>query len=148
MLPTDPLRPGPEDGETMKVLKRALYLQAAAWAAFGVLEIALPRWLLESVFRQPAQPDLAWVRTVGAMAIGLALMMVLVANRASEVWWWAWAFAAVNAVLATVAGMNALFGPPDGSALALWWLFFGGNVGFGAATLMGIARSAQEKPIA
>src|SRR5918992_3249222 len=100
----------------MALLRRVLYWQATLWAVSGLLQIVAPRWLLETVFRQTASLDLAFVRAVGIMAVGLALLMVLVAQRIEEVWWWAWAFALTDAALATLAALHALFGPVEGSA--------------------------------
>jgi hypothetical protein len=130
----------------MALLRRVLYWQATLWAVGGLLHIAVPRWLLETVFRQTASPDLGYVRASGIMAVGLALLMVLVAQRIEEVWWWAWAFALTDAALATLAALNALFGPAEGTATAMWWLFAAGDVAFGAALLAGMARAGQEKP--
>ena len=130
----------------MALLRRVLYWQATMWAVGGLLQIAAPRWLLETVFRQTASPDLAYVRAIGIMAVGFALLMVLVAQRIEEVWWWAWAFALTDAALATLAALNALFGPVEGAATTLWWLFAAGGAAFGAALLVGMARAGQERP--
>jgi hypothetical protein len=132
----------------MSLLRRVLYWQAALWAASGLLEVAAPRWFLETVFRQPAYPDLAYVRAMGVMSVAFALLMVLVAQRIEEVWWWAWAFALTDAALATVCGLNALVGPVEGSATTYWWLLAAGNLAFGAGLLLGMARTGHEKPFA
>ena len=130
----------------MALLRRVLYWQAALWAAIGLLQVTVPRWLLETVFRQPPMADLAYVRAVGVMAVSFALFMVLVAQRIEDVWWWAWAFAITDAALATVCALNALLGPVEGSATAYWWLLAAVNVAFGAGLLAGMARAGQEKP--
>ena len=130
----------------MALLRRVLYWQAALWASIGLLEIAAPRWFLETVFRQPPAPDLAYVRALGVMAVVLALLMVLVAQKIEEIWWWAWAFALTDAALATVCGLNALLGPVEGSSTTFWWLLAGGNLAFGTGLLLGMARAGHEKP--
>ena len=130
----------------MTLLRRVLYWQASLWAASGLLEIAAPHWFLQTLFRQPPYPDLAYVRSMGVMCVAFALLMVLVAQRIEEVWWWAWAFALTDAALATVCGLNALFGPVEGSATLFWWLLAAGNVAFGAALLIGMAGAGDEKP--
>ena len=114
----------------------------------GLLQIAVPRWLLETVMGQPPYPDVTYTRCLGVLCVAFALMMVLVAQRIEEVWWWAWAFALTDAALATVCALNALLGPVDGSATALWWALAAGDVAFGAGLLLGLARSGQEKPFA
>jgi hypothetical protein len=130
----------------MALLRRVLYWQATLWATSALLQLAAPRWVLETVFRQPVAPDVTYVRAMGVMAIAFALLMVLVAQRIEDVWWWSWAFALTDAALATVSGLNALFGPVEGSATTLWWLVAAVNVAFGAALLAGMARAGQEKP--
>ena len=132
----------------MALLRRVLYWQAALWALGGLLQIAAPRWLLEAVMDQPPYPDVTYVRALGVLSGAFALLMVLVAQRIEEVWWWAWAFALTDAALATVCALNALFGPVDGSATTVWWLFAAGDAAFGAGLLLGLARSGQEKPFA
>ena len=132
----------------MALLRRVLYWQASLWTAIGLLEIAAPRWLLETVSRQPAIADLAYVRALGVMAVALALLMVLVAQRIDEVWWWAWAFALTDAALATVCALNALLGPVEGSATVVWWALTVGNLVMGAGLLVGMSRAGQERPFA
>ena len=132
----------------MTLLRRVLYWQAVVWAASGLLEVAAPGWLLQTLFDQPPYPDLAYVRAMGVMCLAFAMFMVLVAQRLEDVWWWAWAFAITDAALATVCGLNALFGPVEGSATILWWLFAAGDVGFGAALLIGMANAGHERPFA
>ena len=132
----------------MIVLRRALKIQAALWALGGLAQVIAPRWFLVTVFRQVPYPDYAYPRSMGIACIGLAMLMVLVANRLDEVWWWAWAFAAVNAGLTTLCTLTALFGTPEGSATIYWWLLAGMNAAFGAVLLLGLARAEQTKPIA
>jgi hypothetical protein len=130
----------------MTLLRRVLYWQAAAWTAVGLLEVAVPGWLLQTLFHQPAYPDLAYVRAMGVAGVVLALLMVLVAQRLEDVWWWAWAFALADAGLATVCGLNALLGPVEGSATLFWWLLAAANAAFGAGLLIGMAAAGNERP--
>jgi hypothetical protein len=130
------------------LLRRVLYWQASLWAASGLVEIAAPHWFLQTLFRQPQYPDLAYVRSMGVMCVAFALLMVLVAQRVEDVWWWAWAFALTDAALATICVLNALLGPIEGSATVYWWLLGGGNVMFAAGLLLGMARTGQERPFA
>jgi hypothetical protein len=132
----------------MNLLRRVLYYQAAVWAASGIAIAIAPRWVLETLFDQVSYPDDAFVRICGAMAVGLALMMVLVAQKVEELWWWSWAFALTDAGVVTIASLHAIFGLPDGSSSLVWWLFAGVNAAFAAALLAGMALAAQEKPFA
>jgi hypothetical protein len=132
----------------LRLLRRVLYWQATLWTVAGAVEIAAPRWFLETVFRQPPYPDVAYVRSMGVMCVTFSLLMVLVAQRIEDVWWWAWAFALTDAALATVCVLNALLGPVDGSATTYWWLLGAGNVAFASGLLVGMARTGQERPFA
>jgi hypothetical protein len=131
----------------MALLKRVLYLQAAVTALLAVALLALPKFVLISLFGQAPHPEYAWVRISGIEALGLAMFMVLVAHRAAEVWWWSWAFVIVTGFIAVIAAFNALIGLPDGASPVLWWLLAGGNAGFCAALLWGLGRTGQERPL-
>ena len=131
----------------MTLLKRMLYLQAAATAAIGLALVALPKLVLISLFGQVHYPEYAWVRITGAQALGLAMMMVLVAHRAAEVWWWSWAFAIVTGLIALIAALNALLGLPDGASPVLWWLIAALNSAFTLGLLWGLGRTGQERPL-
>ncbi len=76
----------------MTFLRRVLNADAAMWAIFGLVVGIAPGWLLETVAGQPPLIDDAWIRALGVIAVVLALLMVLVAQRLEDVWWWAWAF--------------------------------------------------------
>lgn len=132
----------------MKLLRTALLVQAGVWAACGLAVAIAPRWVLVSLFDQPAYPDYAYVRVSGAMAVGLALIAVLIAQRLDDVWWWAWGLALVDAAIVTITTLNALVGLPDGAGALLWWIFAGVNAALAAAVLAGMARAGQEKPFA
>src|SRR6266566_8800356 len=97
----------------MNALKRALYLEAAVWAVTGLALSIDPSMILERLFDQPTV-DPAWTRIAGIQAFGLALLMVLVAHRIEDLWWWAWAFALEAVGFAAVVVLNAAFGLAPG----------------------------------
>ena len=130
----------------MDALRRILYLTALIWGVAGVLLIAVPRFLLVTVFAQPVYVDYAWVRIGGIDAVALALLAVLVAHHVEQAWWWSWAFVVVAAGEALVATLNALFGAPPGAGLWLWWLFAGGQWALAAGMVYGIGRAGAERP--
>lgn len=132
----------------MTFLRRVLKAQAALWAGFGVVLAIAPRWLIETLAAQPPVGDDAWLRALGVMAIVLALMMVLVAQRLEDVWWWAWAFVVLEAGTATVFALHVLFGLPGDAAGWWWWVLAGSNGAVGALELIGLGLAAQEKPFA
>jgi hypothetical protein len=132
----------------MKLLRSALYAQAMVWAASGLTIAALPRWTLVVVFDQPPLPYYAYVRVAGILALGMALLMVLVAQRLEDVWWWSWAFIITTAGVVTVTGLHAIVGRPGGDAIVLWIIFSGSNAILLAAMLVGMARAGHEKPFA
>jgi hypothetical protein len=106
--------------DLVNALRRGLYLQAALWTIGGLALLFVPRFVLITLFNQP-EVDLAWPRLVGVNAFGLALVVVLVAQRAEELWWWSWGFALVAVGTAGVALLHAAFGLRDGQSSALWW---------------------------
>ena len=130
----------------MSFLRRVLYYQSATWTLCGLAIATVPRWTLVSVFGQVSYPDYAYVRVCGAMSVGFALLMVLVAQRIEDLWWWSWAFALTDAALVTITALHALFGLPGGSSGALWWLFASVNALLGGCLLAGMARAGQERP--
>jgi hypothetical protein len=131
----------------MSVLRRALHAQAAVWAATGALLLIAPGWIVESVLGQPPVGETAWLRMLGAQAIGLAMLMVLVARRLKDLWWWAWAFALVSVALALISVLNAAFGLAPGESAALWWLMGLVCLVLAGAILWGLAMAAQENPV-
>ena len=130
----------------MTLLDRVLRAQALVWTAAGLGVVAVPRWVLVTVFKQVPYPDYTYVRVSGAMAIGLSLLAVLVARKIEDVWWWAWSFAITDAAVATITATNALVGRPDGSSALLWWLVSAVNAALAAGLLVGLGRTGQEKP--
>jgi hypothetical protein len=129
----------------MKLLRRALYYQAAMWSACGLAIAIAPGFVLQRLFEQVPYPDDTYVRICGVMSVGLAMLMVLVAQKLDDVWWWSWAFAALDAAIVTITALHVLLGLPKGSA-PLWWLFAGVNLVLGGTLLAGMARAGQEKP--
>jgi hypothetical protein len=127
-------------------LRRVLYLTALIWGTAGILLIAVPRFLLVTLFGQPVYQDYAWVRIGGIDALALALLAVLVAHHLEQAWWWTWAFVLVAAGEAIVATLNALFGAPPEAGLWLWWLFAAGQWALAAGLVYGLARAGAERP--
>jgi hypothetical protein len=131
----------------MRLLRRVLYVQAAVYFTAGAALAALPRFVVTSVFGQVHYPEYAWVRIAGIQAFALAMFMVLVAQRAADVWWWSWGFLIPTVLLTVVAVGNALAGLPKGSSAALWWLLGAVNAALAAGLIFGIARTGQERPL-
>lgn len=130
----------------MKLLRRVLYWEAALWGLFGALLALFPRWLLGSIMGQHPLGEHAWVRILGVQAVGMALLMVMVAQRIESIWWFSWAFVLVLAGAAGVAALNALFSLRTGSAAAPWWVLAVAAVAFAVALLFGLARTGLERP--
>jgi hypothetical protein len=130
----------------VKLLRNALYLTAAAWAGSGIAFALFPATILVRWFDQPAYPDDAAVRATGILCAGMALLMVLVAQKHEEVWWWSWAFAITAAALGTLSAVNAIWGLPPHAGALIWWLFAGGNFAFAALILLGMESASHEKP--
>jgi hypothetical protein len=124
-----------------------LYLHAALWAVGGAALTVFPRIVLVNLFNQVAYGDYAWVRIVGLQAVGLAMLMVLVANRAADVWWWSWAFVIPTGLIAIVAALNASISLPDLSSSVLWWLLAGISAALAAGLFWGLARTSRERPL-
>lgn len=132
----------------MKLLRTALYAGAAAWAASGLAFAIAPRAVVHGVFQDPSIREWALVRTLGVVSIGLAMLMVLVAQRLEDVWWWSWAFIITTAGVATVNGVHAIFADGSGRAELMYWLISAVNAALCAGLLLGMGRAAQEKPFA
>jgi hypothetical protein len=131
----------------MNVLRRFLYLSAALNALVGLALTLAPKFVTKNVFAQAPYTEYAWVRVGGIQAIGLAMLQVLVAQRATDVWWWSWAFVLVEGLIAVVAALNAIFGLAPGSSSVLWWLIAAVNGVLTAGLLWGIGRTGQERPL-
>ncbi|HEV8419735.1 MAG TPA: hypothetical protein VGR13_00115, partial [Actinomycetota bacterium] len=91
----------------MNTLRRVLYLEAGMWAVVGSALAVAPRFVLVTVFDQPPQGEFTWLRLYGIQGVGLAMLMVLVAHRIEQLWWWSWSFAMVTAATAAVVVLNA-----------------------------------------
>jgi hypothetical protein len=128
------------------LLRRLLKVQAAAWLVWSVAIGLFPRWVLEDLFGQPVLAEYVWVRAAAVMGVVLALLMVLVAQRIDDLWWWSWAFAVLEVGTATVFAVNAAFGVPDGAEAWPFWALAVLNGCFGAALLVGMGFGGQEKP--
>ena len=131
----------------MDGLRRALYSQALVWALVGAALAALPKFLLVTVFDQTPYADYAFVRVAGLQAVGLAMLMVLVAHRAEDLWWWSWAFVVPTVTVAAVALLNAGFGLDEGSSALFWWVFGGVTAAFSAWLLLVLYRVAGRTPL-
>ena len=131
----------------MNALRRTLSLQAAVWAIAGGALAVAPHFVLVSLFGQPPPDDPAWIRLVGIQAVTAAMLMVLVARRIDDLWWWSWAFALMNTAVAVLVLLNATFGLDPGQSSALWWLFTAVAVGFDLALLYGLFVASRQNPL-
>ena len=102
--------------------------------------------MLHTWFHQPLYPDYAYVRVTGIMGVGMSMMLVLVAQKIEEVWWWSWAFVMVAFGLAALGAINAVWGLPYGASSGLWWLFAGSNTVITVALIIGLQAGTNEKP--
>lgn len=139
-------RPDLPSWAAVELLKRVLILQAAVWAVCGIAIALVPRFVLESLFDLPVMPDLGYVRVAGACSLSLAMLMVLLSRRLTELWWWSWAFVVATAGTAVIAVLNALFGLPEGASPLLWWLFAATSASFTVGLLAGLAKAGTENP--
>ena len=130
----------------MDLLRRVLTIQAVVWAACGAAIAVAPSFVLVTMFDLPALPDTGYVRIAGIFSFSLSLLMVLVARRLQELWWFAWAFVLATAGSAIVAALNALFGLPDGVSPLLWWVFAVVSGAFTFGLLAGLAKTGTERP--
>ena len=121
--------------------------QAALWAAFGLVLVVAPGWLVESLLDQPALGEDAWLRAAGVMAIALAGQMVLVVRRIEDLWWWSWTFVLLEAGTAVVFLLNAVVGLPDGASAWPWWVLGGVNGVVAAIELAGLAQAGTERSV-
>ncbi len=131
----------------MKFLRRTLHVQAALWLIWSLWLIVAPAWLLETALAQPPLGDHVWQQVVGVMGLVLALLMILVAQRLSDLWWWTWAFAVLEVGIATVLALHAIVGLPEDAAAWPWWALAALNAAVGAAVLLGLAAAEREQPI-
>lgn len=130
----------------MKLLRRVLYWEAAVWTLAGAALSLFPRPILHLAFDQPHAVEYAWVRITGIQAVGLALLMILVAHRIEDLWWFSWAFVLTGGGVALLCALNALFGLPRGASALLWWLMAGIDGLFTGLLLAGLAKTGIERP--
>jgi hypothetical protein len=130
----------------MQILRRTLYVQAAVWTFAGLSLAIAPELVLVTIFGQPRFQEFAWQRIVGLQAVGLAMLMVLVAHRIEDVWWWSWAFALVTTAMAAVTLLNVAFGLGPHQPAGLWWLLSAIFVLFALSLLIGLYAASQEQP--
>jgi hypothetical protein len=130
----------------MNTLRRVLYLEAGVWAVCGAAMALAPRFVLVTLFDQPPVGEFAWLRLYGIQAVGMAMLMVLVAHRIEQLWWWSWAFALVTAGTAALVVLNAAFGLPRNQSSALWWIFGIVALAFSFGLLYGLFVSSKEEP--
>ena len=130
----------------MDLLRRVLTIQAVVWAACGAAIAVAPGFVLVTMFDLAPLPDTGYVRITGIFSFSLALLMVLVARRLEELWWFAWAFVIAAAGSAVVAALNVAFGLPDGASPLLWWLFAVASTAFTVGLLAGLAKTGTERP--
>jgi hypothetical protein len=123
-----------------------MMLQAAVWAICGVAIAVAPRFILVTMFGLAPLPDDGYVRIAGLFSFSLSLLMVLVARRLADLWWFTWAFVIASAGSAAIAGLNATFGLPEGASPLVWWLFAAASTGFTAGLLAGLAKTGTERP--
>jgi hypothetical protein len=132
----------------MTFLRRVLKVQAALWALVGVAFVVAPTVFLDHVVDLGGDDRATvLVRLLGVTAVILAMLMVLVSQHVGETWYWAWAFALLEAGVATVSVLHALFGVPDGSGTWQWWLAGVVSIAFCVLDLFGLVRAEQAKPI-
>jgi hypothetical protein len=127
------------------LLRRTLYLDALLTGLGSVVLVAIPGVMLRAL-GQPELVDVVWLRLLGVAGFVLALVMVLIGNRLEELWWWSWAFVALEGGAAAVKTLHAAFGLPSGAAAWPWWIWALASWGFAFAFLWGLARAGVEKP--
>ncbi len=130
----------------MDLLRRVLYLKALESAIVGIALLTVPRFLLADLLGQPAYPDYAWVRLFGVAEASVALLVVLVAQRIGELWWWSWAFVVAVGGQATVVTLHAAFGLPPTASAWPWWALAALLWAIAAGLLWGIGRAGAEPP--
>jgi hypothetical protein len=126
------------------LLRRVLYLDALVSSLVGLGLIAAPGWVFEDLLGQPPALDTAIHRLAGVASFALALLMVLVAHRVEELWWWCWAFVVLEGGAGIVATLHAAVGVPRGAASWPWWALAVASGLFAGAFLWGIAGAAGE----
>ena len=128
-------------------LRRVLYVQAGVGAVVGLGLTIIPGLVLVTWFGQPELGETAWIRLLGVQTFGLALVMVLVAHRVEELWWWSWAFAFTDVALMGIVVLNLAFGLAPGQSAAVWWVASLVAIGFALWMLYALWITSRERPI-
>jgi hypothetical protein len=130
----------------MDTLRRVLYLEAGVWAVAGVALAVAPRFVVATLFDQPPLGEYTWLRLYGIQSLGLSTLMVLVAHRVEQLWWWSWAFALITAGTAAAVVLNAAFGLSPTQSSVLWWVFALIALAFSFGLVYGLFVSSKEQP--
>jgi hypothetical protein len=96
--------------------------------------------------RESSPPGAIFVRLLGVALFGLAMFMVLVAQKIEAVWWWSWAFVISDTVAAGVVILHLAFGLPNRSPTLVWWIAVVLCLGFSVAVLWGLFKAHQDQP--
>jgi hypothetical protein len=131
--------------ESVNSLRRSLYLGAASIAVTGLFLAVAPRLFLVDVLRQFSQPDYVGPRLAGVGALVGAMLIVLIAHKIEDHWWWSWAFVIGAAGFALISVLRAILGP-SGASVIPWWLLALGSVSFGASVVWGLYLASREHP--
>jgi hypothetical protein len=131
--------------ESVNSLRRSLYLGAASISVTGLFLLIAPRFFLVDVLRQFAQRDYVGPRLAGVGALVGAMLMVLIAHKIEDLWWWSWAFAIGAAGYAAISLLRAILGP-SGASVVPWWLLALGSLSFGVSLVWGLYLAAREHP--
>jgi hypothetical protein len=132
-------------GHEMNLLRGVLKVQAALWAIAGLALGLVPIRVMDAL-GQLRVPESAWLRMLGITSFVLAMLMWLLATSLDKVWWWAWAFALLEAGIATMAIVNVAFGLNPGVEAWPWWAMGAIAAAFAVLDMIGLARTSQEKP--
>jgi hypothetical protein len=129
----------------MHALRRVLYLHAGVLALAGAALAVAPRLVLITWFDQ-SPFELTWARLAGVLAVGLAMLMVLVGHNVDDVWWWSWAFAFADLSMAGATVLNLAFGLAPRQPAALWWVLSIGSIVLTVGMLYGLYAASRERP--
>ncbi len=129
----------------VRLLRTTLFVRAALWTLWGFAAGIVPRWLVRTVLSQPPLGEYAWLRAAAVMAVVLAMLMVLVAQRLEELWWWSWAFVLLELGTTAVLALNALVGLPKHAAAWPWWTGGGVSAVFAALLLLALGRIGLQR---
>jgi hypothetical protein len=86
-------------------------------------------------------------RLLGVASLGLAMFMVLVAQKIEATWWWSWAFILVDVGIALVSVLHAIFGLPDNAPVLSWWIVATVSILFAVGLMWGLFKAQQDQPI-